>query len=55
MRSSLERTRLRKIGNGQGVLLSSSVCRLMGMSVGSYFRIDIEGDKLVLIPAEGSE
>lgn len=50
MRISNERTKLRRIGNGQGILLSGSICRLMGIDVGSFFRVDIEDDRLVLTP-----
>lgn len=53
MRSSIEHSKLRKIGNGQGILLSRSVCNLMGVKVGCSFKVDIEGDRLVLVPEMG--
>jgi antitoxin component of MazEF toxin-antitoxin module len=55
MRRSLENTKLRKIGNGQGILLTRSICNLMGIEVGQSFSLDIEGDRLVLIPQESVE
>ncbi|MBN1389174.1 MAG: hypothetical protein JXA22_00875 [Candidatus Thermoplasmatota archaeon] len=52
MRSSMEHSKLRRIGNGQGILLSRSICNLMGVCIGASFRIDIENDRLVLVPEE---
>ncbi len=50
MRRSTERTKLRKIGNGRGILLSRSICNLIGMDIEDDFRIELEDGKLVLIP-----
>jgi len=47
---SLEKTRIRKIGNGRGVLLSKSLCNLMGMGIDDSFRIELDNGKLILIP-----
>jgi antitoxin component of MazEF toxin-antitoxin module len=50
MRKSNESTKIRRIGNGRGILLSKSVCKLMGVEVDDHFTIDIDGDSLVLRP-----
>jgi len=50
MRRSTERTKLRRIGNGRGILLSRSICNLIGMDIEDDFRIELEDGKLVLIP-----
>ena len=55
MRESRENVKLRKIGNGQGILLTRSICNLMGVGIGESFSLDIEGDKLVLRPVGGNE
>ena len=47
---SVEFTKIRKIGNGRGVLLSKSLCNLMGMGIEDSFKIEIEDGKLILIP-----
>ncbi len=53
MTHSLERTMIRKIGNGRGVLLSKSLCNIMGMDIEDCFRVDLENGKLVLVPIRG--
>jgi len=50
MRESKVNVKLRRIGNGQGILLGRTICDLMGVGPGSFFNIDIEGDRLVLTP-----
>ncbi len=47
---SLEKTKIRRIGNGRGVLLSKSLCNLMGMGIDDSFRIELDNGKLILIP-----
>ncbi len=47
---SIEKTKIRKIGNGRGILLSKSLCNLLGMSVEDSFRIELEDERLVLVP-----
>lgn len=42
--------RLRKIGNGRGILLSKSICNLIGMDIDDNFILDIVDEKIVLIP-----
>ena len=55
MRKSNERTRIRRIGNGRGILLSRSVCRLMGVDIDDDLIIDIDEDRLILIPRREEE
>ena len=46
---------LRRIGNGQGFLISKSICNLLGMGVDDPMRVEIEGDRLILTPLETEE
>ena len=46
----MEKTKIRRIGNGRGVLLSKSLCNLMGMGIDDSFRIELDNGKLILIP-----
>lgn len=58
MRTSKECAKIRRIGNGRGILLSRSVCNLMGVDINDHFIIDIDEDRLVLVPerfGEGDE
>ncbi len=47
---SIEKTKIRKIGNGRGILLSKSLCNIMGMGIEDSFRIELEDERLVLVP-----
>lgn len=53
MRESRENVKLRRIGNGQGILINRSICNLMGIGIGESFTLDIEGDRLILKPKGG--
>ena len=53
MTHSLEKTKIRRIGNGRGVLLSKSLCNMMGMDIEDSFRVDLENGKLVLVQIRG--
>ncbi|MDG6224404.1 MAG: hypothetical protein QCI82_02705 [Candidatus Thermoplasmatota archaeon] len=55
MRASKESTKIRKIGNGRGILLSRSICNLMGVDIDDHFIIDIEEDRLILLPGKMNE
>jgi antitoxin component of MazEF toxin-antitoxin module len=50
MRNSTESAKVRRIGNSRGILLSRSLCKLMGVDIDDHFRIDIDDDSLVLKP-----
>lgn len=46
-RSNLK-VKLRRIGTGQGILISSSICKLMGINVGDDLLIEFDGKDLLL-------
>jgi antitoxin component of MazEF toxin-antitoxin module len=46
----MENTKIRRIGNGRGILLSKSLCNLIGMGIEDRFKVEIEDGRLVLIP-----
>ncbi len=48
------RTRLRKIGTGQGFLISKAICGLLAIEIGDELLLEIEGEDLVLkiVPKE---
>jgi len=46
---------LRRIGNGRGILLSKSICSLVGIEIGDEVLVDIEGEKIILIPKRRGE
>ena len=50
MNESREFAKIRKIGNGRGILLSKTICNLLGMDIEDIFRVELDKDKLVLIP-----
>lgn len=43
-------TRLRRIGNGRGVLLSKTICQLAGMDLGGEFQVMLDDDRIMLVP-----
>lgn len=45
-------TKLRKIGNGRGVLLSKTICQLAGMKLGGEFQVILDDDRITLIPSK---
>ncbi len=51
-RSNLK-VKLRRIGTGQGFLISSAVCRLMGIKVGDELIMEFDGFKIILRNKEG--
>lgn len=50
MRNSTESAKVRRIGNSKGILLSRSLCKLMGVDIDDHFLIDIDEDSLILRP-----
>jgi antitoxin component of MazEF toxin-antitoxin module len=50
MNYSLEKTKIRRIGNGRGILLSKSLCNLIGVEIDDRFRIELDQHKIVLVP-----
>ena len=50
MEKSRYLTRLRRIGNGRGVLLSKTICQLAGMELGGEFKVILDDDRITLIP-----
>ena len=50
---SKHKTKLRKIGTGQGVLLSKALVDLMGMDLGDEFTIQIRSGEIILMPETG--
>jgi len=50
MRRSKLTVVLRKIGNGRGILLSKSICDVMGVDIDDRFTLDIVDDRIILIP-----
>lgn len=55
MDRSLEKTKIRQIGNGRGVLLSKSVCNLVGMDINDLFRVELVEGSLMLVPLRGDD
>jgi len=55
MAGSRESAKIRKIGNGRGVLLSKPLCNLLGMEVEDTFRVEIDNGKLILVPVQEGE
>lgn len=55
MIASLLTTKLRRIGSGQGVLISKSICKLVGANVGDEFVLDIKEGSIVLLPGRKEE
>ncbi len=47
------KVKLRRIGTGQGILISSSICKLMGVNVGDDLLIEFDGKDLLLRTMEG--
>ena len=52
MPTSNYNTKLRKIGNGRGVLLSKTICQLAGMELGGEFQVILDDDRITLIPSK---
>lgn len=50
MKESLERTKIRRIGNGRGILLSKPLCNMMGMDYEDSFRVEMANGRLILTP-----
>jgi antitoxin component of MazEF toxin-antitoxin module len=46
----MEHTKIRRIGNGRGILLSKPLCNMMGMDYEDSFRVEMESGKLILVP-----
>mgnify|MGYP006283982081 CR=1 FL=1 len=50
MNLSKHKTKLRKIGTGQGVLLSKPLVDLIGMNLGDKFTVRLIDNEIVLSP-----
>ncbi len=53
MSYSIEKTKIRRIGNGRGVLLSKPICNMMGMDLDDQFRVEMIDGRLILVPIRG--
>jgi hypothetical protein len=53
MSESIEEVRLRRIGNGRGILISKSICNLVGLRFDDRMRVDIERGCIILTPIKG--
>ncbi|MCU0799452.1 MAG: hypothetical protein MUC62_07250 [Candidatus Thermoplasmatota archaeon] len=51
-RSNL-RVKLRRIGTGQGILISSAICQLMGVKVGDDLLMELDDRGVLLKAIEG--
>lgn len=50
MNKSKLQTKVRRIGNGRGVLLSKSICDLIGMDIDDPFMVEVKEGRIILVP-----
>jgi len=55
MSTSREQAKLRRIGNGRGLLLSKSICNLVGVQLDDLLRVDLENGSIILTPIRMEE
>ena len=53
-RSNL-RVKLRRIGTGQGVLISRSVCQIMGLNIGDEMILEMDDNGIILRTLDGDQ
>lgn len=53
---SMEFAKIRKIGNGRGILLPKSLCNILEVDIEDRFRVETNGKFIKLIPVrEGGD
>jgi len=53
MRRSNLRVKLRRIGTGQGILISSTICKMIGVSIGDDLLMEFDERGILLRTVDG--